>query len=220
MTPGSELLMPRVVTVSASYGAGGSVIAPGLAERLGLPFFDRLLQGPEAQQPDQIIERLSEEERQQAPPGRVVTGLGHMSAALGIPVPVAADLNPSDEIRRTVEASVKRIANGTGGVILGRGAVVVLAGAPNAFHVRLDGPVGRRTAQGMTIEGVSEDVARDHQARADRAWSQFGQRLFNRDFTDYRLYHLVLDSTAVPMPECISLVAGAASAFWERAACR
>jgi len=32
-----------VVTVSASYGAGGSVIAPRLAERLGVPFLDRLL---------------------------------------------------------------------------------------------------------------------------------------------------------------------------------
>ena len=28
----------RLITVSASYGAGGSVVAPALAGRLGLPF--------------------------------------------------------------------------------------------------------------------------------------------------------------------------------------
>ena len=33
----------RVVTISASYGAGGSLIAPRLATALGLEFADRLL---------------------------------------------------------------------------------------------------------------------------------------------------------------------------------
>ena len=31
----------RLVTVSASYGAGGAVVAPALAERLGVPFLQR-----------------------------------------------------------------------------------------------------------------------------------------------------------------------------------
>ena len=31
----------RLVTVSASYGAGGSVVAPALADRLGVPFLQR-----------------------------------------------------------------------------------------------------------------------------------------------------------------------------------
>ena len=31
-----------VVTLSASYGAGGPEVAPAVAERLGLPFHDRV----------------------------------------------------------------------------------------------------------------------------------------------------------------------------------
>ena len=31
----------RLVTVSASYGAGGAVVAPALADRLGVPFLQR-----------------------------------------------------------------------------------------------------------------------------------------------------------------------------------
>jgi cytidylate kinase len=208
-----------VVTVSASYGAGGSVIAPGLAKRVGLPFYDRLLHGPETRSAEHIIERLSEEERQQAPPSRAMANLGHMSAGLGFPVPAAADLDPYEDMRATVEASIRRIARGSGGVILGRGAVVVLGRAPNAFHVRLDGPLERRVAQGMAIEGVTGDVARAHQADADRAWSQFGQRVFHRDFTDARLYHLVLDSTAVPLDDCVSVIATATTAYWRRNGC-
>ena len=32
-----------LITVSATYGTGGSVIAPRLAEAMGLPFVDRLI---------------------------------------------------------------------------------------------------------------------------------------------------------------------------------
>ena len=53
----------RLVTVSASYGAGGSVVAPALAERLGVPFVQRAttstggIGGPEP-----CVERLVPEE--------------------------------------------------------------------------------------------------------------------------------------------------------------
>ena len=32
----------RLITVSAAYGTGGSVVAPALADRLGLPFLQRV----------------------------------------------------------------------------------------------------------------------------------------------------------------------------------
>jgi shikimate kinase len=33
----------RIVTLSAPFGAGGSVIGPAVAERLGIPFVDRAI---------------------------------------------------------------------------------------------------------------------------------------------------------------------------------
>jgi cytidylate kinase len=202
-----------VVTVSASYGAGGSVVAPALAERLGVPFYDRLLHGPETRDTEHILERLSEEERRQRPPGGVVSQLGHMSSVFGFSTQAAADLDPRPRIRAEVQASVTRIASRPeGAVILGRSAAAVLGRDGAAFHVRLDGPLDRRIAQGMVIEGVSEDVARSHQADADRAWTTFTKRVFGRDWTDGSLYHFVLDSTAVPLPVCVSLIADAAIA--------
>src|SRR5207247_9729693 len=41
-----------VVTLSASYGAGGSQVGPRLAERLGVPFLDRVV-------PVAVAERLA-----------------------------------------------------------------------------------------------------------------------------------------------------------------
>src|SRR5262245_42205026 len=77
----------RVVTVSATYGAGGSVIAPRLAERLGMPFFDRLIHTPQAQELRAIAESESDAERNQAPPGRVSSRITRVASALGLPSP-------------------------------------------------------------------------------------------------------------------------------------
>jgi cytidylate kinase len=205
--------MGRTLTISATYGAAGSVIGPALAERLGLPFFDRLLRDP-ATSASLLLERLSEEERVEAPPGPVAS-LAHVSSGMGFPIPASDDLNPREALRARIEASVVRIAQ-SGGVILGRGGVVVLTDVPGAFHVRLDGPVERRIEEGMRIEGVSEAVAREHQTAADREWSKFGQRVFKRDFRDVRLYHVVLDTTAFGVPASVDLLAAAARARWER----
>jgi len=210
----------RVLTISATYGAGGSVVAPAAAARLQLPFFDRLLHGPDTRRAEAIMERLSDEERRHAPPGRLAATLAHLSAGLGIPVPDERDLNPREVLRRSVTASISNIVASGGGVILGRGGAVVLAGQPFAFHVRLDGPPERRLRQGMEIEGADEQAARAHQADADRAWSQFVQRVLDRDPTDRRLYHLVLDSTVVPLDTCAEVIAAAAAAYWKRAGCR
>lgn len=209
-----------MLTISATYGAGGSVVAPAAAARLQLPFFDRLLHGPDTRRAEAIMERLSDEERRHTPPGRLAATLAHLSAGLGIPVPDERDLNPREVLRRSVTASISNIVASGGGVILGRGGAVVLAGQPFAFHVRLDGPAERRLRQGMTIEGADEQAARAHQADADRAWSQFVQRVLDRDPADARLYHLVLDSTVVPLDTCAEVIAAAAAAYWERAGCR
>ena len=222
-TPTRESAMPqtseplvKVLTVSARYGAGGSVVGPKGAERLGLAFFDRLIHGAETRSLEKIVERLTKEEENQAPTGRLMASLTQLSAGFGLPQPSPDDMDPRRQLRRQVEASVARVSTGDGGVILGRAAAVVLSGHPSSFHVRLAGPSDRCLAQGMLIEGVTEDVARDHQANTDRSWTRFVTRLFDRDPSDPGLYHLMVDSTAIPLDHCVELIAAAATAFWDR----
>jgi cytidylate kinase len=205
-----------VITVSAAYGAGGSVIAPRLADRLGLPFYDRLLRGSAAQRhPHQIAERLTEEERRQTPAGRIATSLTHMGAGFGYSPAPPPDLYPYEPLRQQVETSITRVAETGGGVILGRGGSVVLMGRRGVFHCRLDGPLERRIVQGAEIENITEDAARQHQADTDRAWTRFVKQIFDRDPADFRLYHLMLDSTSVPLERCVDVIQVAAEAYWD-----
>jgi cytidylate kinase len=204
-------MAPRIVTISATYGAGGSVIAPRLADRLGLPFADRLIL---ARGSAPAGEQLSDQEREEARRRGFFSRLAHLTGGLGLPVPPAGDLR--DPVRQQVEANLKQLATGAGVVILGRGAAIVLASHPSAFHVRLDGPGDRRWRQAMSIENVDADTARDRLGETDRARARYLARLYERDPADPDLYHLVLDSTALSLDVCLNLVESAANAFWNR----
>jgi cytidylate kinase len=195
----------RLVTVSASYGAGGAVVAPALADRLGVPFLQRATTsagGVAAAGP--YAERLTPDEADLTPSHWLL-------ACLTSAMPIGPTQSPppsrhqDDFVRRQCEEGILRLADAEAGVILGRGAAVVL-GKSRGFHVRLDGPPGPRIAQGARIEGISEDEARRHQPAADRARDAYVRRLYRTDPADPRHYHLIIDSTALPLDTVTDII--------------
>ena len=116
-----------------------------------------------------------------------------------------------DDLRCGAEAEIQQMLADGGGVILGRAAAVVL-GKDRGFHVRLDGPPARRIALGATIEGVNQEQARAHLHTADTARTAYVRRLYRADPADPSLYHLVIDSTAIPLDAVIELILAASRA--------
>ena len=201
----------RLITVSASYGAGGSVVAPDLARRLGLPFLQRVTtsEGHSAE-PGPCDEQLSEEEVRTTPVHRL---LAHFTQAM----PAGPTQSPpsthhqDDQLRCHGEAGIHRLLAAGGGVILGRAAAVVL-GKDRGYHVRLDGPAERRIVQGAAVEVITEDQARARIRAADKARTAYVRRLYRVDPTDSSLYHLVIDSTPMPLDTVVGLILVAARA--------
>jgi cytidylate kinase len=202
----------RLITVSASYGTGGSVVAPALAKRLGLPFLQRVTTSEgHVAEPAPCDEQLTEEEVRTTPVHRL---LAHFTQAMPAgPTQSPPSTHHQDEhLRGYGEAGIHNmLAAGDGAVILGRAAAVVL-GKERGFHVRLDGPAARRVAQGAAVEGISEEQARDRLRAADKARTAYVRRLYRCDPADASLYHLVIDSTAIPLDTVIELIVTAARA--------
>ena len=201
----------RLITVSASYGAGGSVVAPALAGRLGLPFLQRVTTSEgHLAQPGPCDEQLSMEEVKATPVHRL---LAHFTQAMPAgPTQSPPSTHHQDEhLRGHGEAGIHHLLAAGGGVILGRAAAVVL-GKDRGFHVRLDGPAGRRAAQGAAVEGISQDQALQRLRAADKARTAYVRRLYRCDPADASLYHLVIDSTAIPVDTVTELILTAARA--------
>jgi cytidylate kinase len=207
--PGPPGPAVRLITVSAAYGAGGSVVAPALAQRLGVPFLQRVTttQGQVAG-PAPCPERLVAEEAKTTPVHRLLASMTHSMPVGPTQSPLAARHHDED-LRSSAEADIHGLLADGGGVILGRAAAVVL-GAGRGFHVRLDGPSARRIIQGATIEGISQEQASVHMQAADRARTAYARRLYRVDPADASLYHIVIDSTAIPLDTVIELILTAA----------
>jgi cytidylate kinase len=202
----------RLVTVSASYGAGGSVVGPALADRLGVPFLQRATTttGRPAE-PEPCAERLERGEAHTTPTHRLLASLTQAMPTGPTQSPPSAR-HQDESLRRHCEEGIRRLAAAKAGVILGRGAAVVL-GKDRGFHVRLDGPPARRLVQGAAIEGVSAEQARRHMDAADRARTAYVRRLYRADPDDPRHYHLVIDSTAIPLDTVTEMILRALASF-------
>jgi len=199
----------RLITVSAAYGAGGSVVAPALAQRLGLPFLQRVTTTEgEVAGVVPCHERLVEEEAKTTPVHRLLASFTHSMPVGPTQSPLSAR-HQDDDLRCGAEADIQGLLADGGGVILGRAAAVVL-GKDRGFHVRLDGPPARRVVQGAAIEGISEEQASTHLQAADKARTAYVRRLYRVDPADTSLYHMVIDSTTIPLDTVIELILTAA----------
>ncbi len=199
-----------IVTVSAAYGAAGAEVAPWVAEELGLPFHDRAI-------PARVAGRLGVTLAEaEANDETVVRGLWRLVASLGtMPDPVGGVLPTSplpDEraYRQQTERVLAEIADGAGGVVLGRAGALVLRDRPDALHVRLDGPPERRLDAAVARSGrPREEVRRDLEGN-DRAREAYVRHFYRCDPSEAAHYHLVVDSTAFTVDTVVEMVVTAA----------
>jgi cytidylate kinase len=201
------------VTIAASFGAGGSVVAPAVAERLGLTFVGRAIPVAVAEELDHpLMAALADDERHDH--GAVRRLLDHAVAHSGLFVgfPTPLDHLGVDQQVAQGEDAIRQLAEGEGAVILGRAAVFVLKGRPNVLHVRLDGPLEARRRQAMVHEGINYETASAQQQRTDRARAAYVSHFHPEDgaWEDPRHYHLMIDSTAVSLEACVELIVLAA----------
>jgi cytidylate kinase len=94
-------------------------------------------------------------------------------------------------------------------VILGRAAAIVLREHPSAFHVRLDGDQDRRVVQATRLQGITANDARTAMVNNDKARVAYVRRFYGADPASAQHYHLVLDSTRVPLETCTDIIVAA-----------
>jgi cytidylate kinase len=201
-----------VVTISASFGAGGSVIGPAVAQRLGVAFVDRAIPARVSDELGVSLEdALNRDERVQGWWTRCLATLAPISGdyLLGHDAPVLPPL-PDSAFRECTRTVIRRAVADGNGVILGRAGALVPRDQPGALHVRLDGDPARRARQAARETGISRWEADRLLTRTDAVRAAYLRHFYRADPTDARLYHLVLDSTRLRFGDCVDLIVLAA----------
>jgi cytidylate kinase len=203
--------MPAV-TISAGYGAGGSVVARAVAERLGYPLLDRAISSQVAEKLQVTVDEAQDATMKRSFAERFFGVLAPMAGGVVADpdgaLEAALPAQEGELFREQAEA-IMRAALPAGAVILGRAGSAALRAEPGVLRVRLFGPRPARIARAARIEGVDEETAARRQTQVDRARAHYVKRLYNCDIDDPALYHLQIDTTVIGLEVCTDIIVAA-----------
>jgi cytidylate kinase len=206
------------VTIAATYGAGGSLVGPAVAKRLGLPFVDRAIPISVAEKiHEPLVAALADDSAGGSAVGRLLnSALSYSALFAGVPR-ADSEIGIVRDVAET-EMAIRRLADAGGVVILGRAGVFVLQDRADVLHVLLDGEVEARRRAAMAREGIDHKSATKKQQQTDHARRAYVSHFYPRAgaWEDPRHYHLVIDSTAISIETCVEVVTRAARDLFAR----
>jgi len=207
------LSVARVVTLTELYGAGGSDIGPQVAGRLGVQFFDHQILSEVARRaglPEAAVTEADDEPRSLR--NRLFYALGRASPPSG----ASGQVERLDLHDRELHGEIERLlteAGRSGGVVLGRGGVVVLAAVPGVLHVFLGGSLKGRVDRVMKLRDTDRAAAAREVREHDRARRDYVRSLYGVDADDRALYHLMIDAISLGVEVCVDLIVAASESL-------
>ncbi|MBF0562356.1 MAG: cytidylate kinase-like family protein [Alphaproteobacteria bacterium] len=191
-----------VVTLSRDYGSGGDEIAGMLSERLGVPLYDMVIL-------EEIAKRLEADEavlRRIDEHISTVRDLWLLNVITGHHVDLSS-------YRRTLVNVVLMVAR-MGGVIVGRGAHVILSTAC-ALRIRVAGSPDVCAKRVMALEGISEAAALAKIRNVNSNRGRFVWEMFHVRHNDPTQFDITLNTDRmVDMIPCVEMLMTMARAIY------
>lgn len=178
----SAIATPPVVALSRDYGAGGNAVAQLVAQHLGIELFDRqILDGiaRDSKVEPHLMEKLDEKVSQDKKTAWV-----------------RSLFTNNTEFPESYRYHLVNIILGIcqkGGVIIGRGAHVILSARP-VFRVRIVGTVDRCAERVAEKENISIEEAIGKVSAVNKQRDDFVWQMFKRRLHDATLFDLVVNT--------------------------
>ncbi len=170
-----------VVCISRDYGTGGDEVARWLAERLGVAVYDRVIV-------DRIAQRLdAEPETMRA----LDAGASQFRDLWLYSLVTGQNLN-ADHYKRHLINVIVNIGR-SGGVILGRGAHLILAHS-GALRVRITGSSDLCAKRIVEAEGIDFETARKRVEEVNHNRGKFLWDHFQERSNDPRTFDLIINT--------------------------
>lgn len=159
----------KVITISREYGSGGRLIGKKLAEKLGIPYYDR----------DMINERISEESGYAE---EMVAGaekkaknsfLYSLASAMGTGEAGPESLSLNERLFLAQFDVIRKIAEEGSCVIVGRCADYILRGLPYATNVFIYAEEEDKIRRAVDEYGDPADQVRKIMKAADKARANY-----------------------------------------------
>ena len=186
-----------VITINRELGSGGRTVGRLLAEKLGVPFYDKeLIRALEKKYNLSVeeIERMKGKGSSWWADFERIVGLGH-----GISFNDdlrkegdSADSLTTDKIFKAEKEILLGIAEEESCVIAGRLAFFVLKAHPNHLNILIQASMEHRLKRVMSKQGLSEEEARKTIKKIDKMREEYVKKFANTSRYDARNYDLVI----------------------------
>ena len=189
----------KVITISREFGSGGRTVGKQLAEKLGIPCYDR-----------EIIEKVAEEsgydkqyieETGEYTKGGILNTI-FQSRSYGY--------SPSNEdiIWKIQAELIRKLAREGPCVIVGRCADYILKDDPEVLRVFIHASMEFRAKRIVEEYGEREDSPQKRLRDKDKQRTAYYDYYTDMRFGDGRNYHLCLDSGELGIDKCVDILAG------------
>jgi cytidylate kinase len=195
-----------VITISREFGSGGRRIGERVAERLGIPFYDKKLIGIAAEQSGLSAEFIEDHEQKI-----------HNSFLFNIAVSGFYSGNvfnkdtllPEDQLFLTQTKIIRELAETQSCVIVGRCADYILRGRSDAFHVFVFSDMVHKIDRAVREYGLDPAKAEAELKKRDKARANHYNHYTGRNWGETHNYHLSANSDYLGAENLAEMIVGA-----------
>ena len=202
--------MLPVITISRQYGSGGHEVGEKLAQKLGIPFFDKALIAMAAKQSG-ISPEVFEHADEKATSSLLYSMVMGSGYSFGSRVPGLGEMPINDKLFLIQSDIIKKAAEEGPCVIIGRCADYILREHLNCFHVFVHADKDARVRRIVAKELCEEKKAPDFVTKKDKQRANYYNFYSNNRWDDLNNYDLTVNTSRFNIEQAVNLIAEAAA---------
>ena len=191
----------QIITISREFGSGGRSIGRKVAEKLGIPFYDKELVDQIAVESGFAPKYV--EEHGEHSPGKSL--FSYAFAPQGVPG-VMNGLSTADFLWNIQCSVILQLAEKGPCVIVGRNADYILKDRKDALHVYIHADMDFRADRIVRLYGASEKSPEARLQEKDKRRKVNYQHYTGRTWGQAQNYDICLDSSAIGVENCADII--------------
>ena len=195
--------MKKIITISRQFGSGGRTVGRLVAQKLGIPFYDKELVEQVALESG-FAPKFVEEHGEHAPSKSM---FAYAFAPQGVPG-VMNGMSTADFLWNIQCSTILQLAEKGPCVIVGRNADYILKDNPDALHVYVHADLPYRADRIVRLYGESEKSPETRLSEKDKRRKLNYQHYTGRTWGQAQNYDICLDTGVLGIDQCRDIVVG------------
>ena len=199
----------KIITISRAFGSGGRSIGKEVAQRLGIPFYDKELVEAVAKESGFHADFI-EEAGEYAP---VTSSFLFSIAVSPNPMNMMHTMSMADQLFVYQTNVIRSLADKGPCVIVGRCADYILRDRTDALHVFIHADMAHSAERIVRLYGETKQSPEKRLNDKDSKRKIYYKHYTNRNWGEAQNYHLCLNSGLIGVEKCADIIVDVANMY-------